>query len=42
MTPGGAVAAGSDYLVLGRSVTGRPDRTAAVRAIITEVEAVIK
>ena len=42
MTPGGAVAAGSDYLVVGRSVIGQPDRVGAVRSIIAEIETVIK
>lgn len=37
MTPKEAVAAGSDFLVIGRPVTQAPDRKAAVRSIIAEI-----
>jgi len=37
-TPGHAVRAGADYLVLGRTVTGAPDPAAALRAVIAEVD----
>ena len=38
MTPAGAIAAGSDYLVVGRPVTQAPDPAAALAAINREVE----
>jgi orotidine-5'-phosphate decarboxylase len=37
MTPAAAVAAGSDYLVIGRPVTQAPDPVAALDAINTEI-----
>ncbi|MBV9077890.1 MAG: orotidine-5'-phosphate decarboxylase [Methylobacteriaceae bacterium] len=39
MTPGQAIAAGADYLVVGRPVTGAPDPLAAVRALSAEIAA---
>ncbi len=38
-TPAEAVAAGADYLVVGRPVTGADDAAQAARAIIDEIEA---
>lgn len=40
MTPGEAVVAGSDFLVIGRPVIGAGDRRQAVRDIIREVDSV--
>lgn len=37
MTPAEAVAAGSDYLVIGRPITGADDPTAALRTITSEL-----
>jgi orotidine-5'-phosphate decarboxylase len=37
MTPGAAIAAGSDYLVVGRPVTGAGDRLEAAESIVTEI-----
>jgi orotidine-5'-phosphate decarboxylase len=37
MTPGKAIAAGADYLVVGRPVTGAPDPKAAAEAIVAEI-----
>jgi orotidine-5'-phosphate decarboxylase len=39
MTPGGAVAAGSSYLVIGRPITAAPDPRAAARQIADEIAA---
>ncbi len=38
-TPAAAIAAGADYLVVGRSITGAPDPAAAVQAILAEIHA---
>lgn len=37
MTPADAVAAGSDYLVIGRPISAAPDPAAAVEAIVDEI-----
>ena len=37
-TPASAIAAGADYLVVGRPVTGAPDPAAAADAIVAEME----
>lgn len=37
MTPAGAMAAGSDYLVIGRPVTGADDPAAVLRTIVSEL-----
>lgn len=39
MTPAGAIAAGADFLVIGRPVTHAPDPRAAAMAIAAELEA---
>lgn len=39
MTPREAIAAGADYLVVGRPVTQAPDPAAAAEAIVAEIEA---
>ena len=36
-TPAAAVAAGADYLVVGRPITQAPDPTAAAAAILTDL-----
>jgi orotidine-5'-phosphate decarboxylase len=40
-TPGGAIAAGADLLVVGRPVTAAPDPDAALAAILAEVESAV-
>ncbi len=40
MTPAEAVAAGADYLVIGRPITGDPDPASAAKRIRAELEAV--
>lgn len=37
-TPGGAIRAGADYLVIGRPITAAPDPVAAMAAILDEME----
>ena len=37
MTPAAAIAAGADYLVVGRPIVGRPDPKAAAEAIVAEI-----
>lgn len=41
MTPGKAVAAGADYLVIGRPITGAPDPTTAARQILEQIESAV-
>ena len=41
LTPGEAIGAGVDYLVVGRPVTTAPDPQAAAEAIVAEVEAAL-
>jgi len=38
-TPAAAIAAGADYLVVGRSITGAPDPAAAAQVILAEIHA---
>jgi orotidine-5'-phosphate decarboxylase len=38
MTPARAIAAGADYLVVGRPILEADDRRAAARAIVAELE----
>ena len=38
-TPAAAIAAGADYLVVGRPIAAAPDPVAAARAIVGEIEA---
>jgi orotidine-5'-phosphate decarboxylase len=37
MTPAAAIAAGADYLVVGRPILAAPDPKAAAEAIIAEI-----
>jgi orotidine-5'-phosphate decarboxylase len=37
MTPGDAIRAGADYLVIGRPITGAPCPTEALEAIAQEI-----
>ena len=39
MTPAGAIAAGADYLVVGRPIIEAPDPKAAAAAIVAEIAA---
>jgi orotidine-5'-phosphate decarboxylase len=39
MTPSAAIAAGADYLVVGRPIVGAPDPRAAAEAIVAEIAA---
>ena len=39
-TPGGALRAGADYIVVGRPITAAPDPAAAAAAIVAELESV--
>jgi len=41
VSPAAAIAAGADYLVVGRPITGAPDPKAAADAIIAEIEAAL-
>lgn len=40
-TPGEAIAAGSDYLVVGRPISGAPDPAAAAAAIVAEMNSAL-
>ena len=40
MTPAAAIAAGADYLVVGRPITENPEPKAAAEAIVAEIAAV--
>lgn len=42
MTPSEAVQSGSDYLVIGRPITGAADKTAAIDAIVSEINASLR
>jgi orotidine-5'-phosphate decarboxylase len=37
MTPAAAIAAGADYLVVGRPITAAPDPKGAAEAVVEEV-----
>jgi orotidine-5'-phosphate decarboxylase len=41
MTPAQAIAAGADYLVIGRPITAAADPTVAVRTILEEIESCV-
>jgi orotidine-5'-phosphate decarboxylase len=40
-TPGEAIRAGADYLVIGRPITGAPDPQAAAQAILEEISSAL-
>jgi orotidine-5'-phosphate decarboxylase len=42
MTPARAIAAGADYLVVGRPIVEAPDPRAAAEAIVAEIAAAAK
>jgi len=41
-TPAEALSAGSDYLIIGRPITGSENKLTAVRAIVSEIETVLQ
>ena len=41
VTPGKAIAAGADYLVVGRPITAAPDPREAAEAIVAEIESAL-
>jgi orotidine-5'-phosphate decarboxylase len=42
MTPSAAIAAGADYLVVGRPVVAAPDPKASADAIVAEIAAAMR